>query len=158
MVDKHQQALKTFETICAMLDAREWKYDRDDENMRIICRVTGEDLPVDVVFLVQEKQQVVTLLSPLPFKMAEEKRVDGALAVAVANYGLINGTFDYDLRDGEIRFRMVSSFLESDLNAELFAYMLICSVSTVDDYNDKFMMLNKGLMTLEQFIEAEQQG
>ena len=158
MADKHQQALKTFETICAMLDAREWKYDRDDENMRIVCRVSGEDLPVDVLFLVREKHQVVTLLSPLPFKMAEDKRVDGALAVAVANYGLINGTFDYDLRDGEIRFRMVSSFLESELNAELFAYMLICSVSTVDDYNDKFMMLNKGLVTLEQFIESEQQG
>lgn len=155
MADAHQLALRAYDTICRMLDNRQWKYTRHDDDLVITCGVRGDDLPMDVIFKVREQQQVVSLISPLPFKMAEDKRVDGALAVCVANYGLINGSFDYDLSDGEIRFRMVSSFRDCELSEDVFNYMLICSVGTVDDYNDKFMMLSKGMMTIQQFIEQE---
>ena len=77
------------------------------------------------------------------------------MAVCVANYGLVNGTFDYDLSDGEIRFRIVSSFRESILSEELFNYMVLVAASTIDDYNDKFLMVSKGMLTIQQFIEWE---
>ena len=35
--------------------------------------------------------------------------------------------------------------------------MLFVSANTVDRYNDRFMMLAKGNMTLDQFIEADRQ-
>lgn len=150
-----KQAKAVYETICKALDARSWNYKRFDEDMTISCGARGEDLPMDILIVVNPRAQVVSVISPMPYKIAEEKRVDGALAVCIANYGLVNGSFDYDLSDGEIRFRMVSSFRESILSEELFDYMIMVTATTVDDYNDKFLMISKGMFTIEQFVEWE---
>lgn len=150
-----KQAQSVYETICKTLDNRQWKYQRHDEDLVISCGARGEDLPMDILLIVNPKAQVVSLISPMPFKIAEDKRVDGALAVCVANHGLINGSFDYNLADGQIRFRLVSSYRESILSEELFNYMIMVSAGTIDQYNDRFLMIAKGAMTIQQFIEAE---
>ncbi len=150
---KHAQSV--YETICKTLESRDWNFTRHDENLTITCGARGEDLPMDIIIIVNPNAQVVSVYSPMPFKIAEEKRVEAALAVCVANFGLVNGTFDYDFSEGEIRFRIVSSFRESILSEELFNYMVIIAASTVDDYNDKFLMVSKGMMSIQQFIEWE---
>lgn len=150
-----KQAKSLFDSICKMMDKNELHYKKDEEKLIISCMIHGDDIPMDIIFAVRPEAQVVSLLSPMPFKMPEDKRVEGAVATSIANYGLVNGTFDYDINDGEIRFRMVSAFRESILSEELFEYMLIVSVHTIDDYNDRFLMLAKGMWTIEQFIEWE---
>lgn len=151
-----KSALSVYETACRALDAKEWKYKRHDDDLVISCGARGEDLPMDLLIVVNPRAQVVSVLSPMPYKITEDKRVEAAMAVCVANYGFINGSFDYDISDGEIRFRMVSSFRESILSEELINYMLMVTASTVDDYNDKFLAVSTGIMSLEQFIEWEQ--
>ena len=151
-----RSAQSVYETACRALDAREWKYKRHDEDLVLSCGARGEDLPMDILIMVNAKAQVVSVISQLPFKMSEEKRVDGALAVCVANYGLVNGTFDYDISDGEIRFRIVSSFRESILSEELINYMVMITAGTVDEYNDKFLALSTGIMDFQKFVEWEQ--
>ncbi len=148
-------ALNVYETICQMFDDLDFKYERHDEDLVISCTVKGEDFPMDILFFVNADREIVQLISPLPFRISEEKRMDAAVAVAVANYGLINGSFDYDLSDGEIRFRATQSFLDSILGKDVFHYMLGASTSTIDKYNDRFFMLNKGMITVDQFIEME---
>ncbi|MBR2912810.1 MAG: YbjN domain-containing protein [Oscillospiraceae bacterium] len=148
-------ALNVYETICQMFDDLEFKYERHDEDLVVSCSIKGEDFPMDILFIVDADRELVQLLSPMPFRISEDKRIDTAVAVAVANYGLINGSFDYDMSDGEIRFRATQSFLDSILGKEVFRYMLGASTSSIDKYNDRFFMLNKGMMTVEQFIEME---
>ena len=84
----------------------------------------------------------------------DDKRLDMAVAVSAANNLLVDGSFDYDIKQGRMFFRMTSSFRESLVGKDLFTYMLLCSCKTIDDFNDKFMMLAKGLITLEQFFET----
>lgn len=150
-----KQAKSVYDTICKSLDARGWKYTEHADDLVITCGARGEDLPVDIILRVNPRAQVVSLFSPMPYKIAEDKRVEAALAVCIANYGLINGSFDYDLSDGEIRFRLVSSYRESILSEALFNYMIVVSAGTVDDYNDKFLMVSKGIMSVEDFIKWE---
>lgn len=150
-----KQAKSIFDTICKMLDKNDLTYKKNEEKLIISCVIHGDDIPMDILFVVNPRAEVVSLISPMSFKMGEDKRVDGALAVCIANYGLVNGTFDYDINDGEIRFRMVSSYRESILSEELFMYMLMVSAHTVDEYNDKFLMLAKGMWGIEQFVEWE---
>lgn len=150
-----QKAKSVYETICKALDARDWKYKRFDEDLTISCGARGDDLPMDIIIMLNTQAQVVSVLSPMPYKVAEEKRVDVALAIAIANYGLVNGSFDYDLSDGEIRFRMVSSFRDSVLGEELFDYMVMVTASTVDRYNDRFLMISKDILSIEQFVKME---
>ncbi len=153
-----KQSQSVYETVCKALDANDWHYTRHDEDLTITCGARGDDLPMDIVIIVNPRAQVVSLISPMPFKVDESKRVEGALAVCVANYGMVNGTFDYDLSDGEIRFRIVSSFRESILSEEVINYMLVLAGHTVDKYNDKFLMVSKGMFTIEQFIAWENES
>ena len=156
MSDERAIAQHIYETVCSTLDGEGWKYDRHDEDLVITCGARGDDLPMDIVIMVNQKAQVISLFSVLPFKINEKARVDAAIAVSVANYNMVNGCFDYDISDGDIRFRMVSSYRDSLIGAELIKYMIYCSASTVDKYNDKFLMLSNGIWDIKAFLEWTQ--
>ena len=150
-----QKAKEVFDVLVRMLDTRDWKYEKHEEKLLIKSGIKGDDLPVEFIVVVKPRNEVVQFISMLPFNMPEDKRVDGAIAVCAANYGLVDGSFDYDLRDGEIIFRMTSSYRDSKLSEDLFEYMIMVAASTVDQYNDKFFMLAKGMMSVQQFLEQE---
>ena len=150
-----QKAKEVFDTVVNMFDTRNLNYDKHEEKLLIKSGFTGEDLPIEFILVIKPDQEVVQVLSRLPLSMPEDKRIDGAIAVCAANYGIVDGCFDYDLNDGEITFRLTSSYRESTLGDELFEYMIMCAAGTIDDYNDKFFMLSKGMMTLQQFLEQE---
>ena len=150
-----EKAKEIFNALVDMLDTRDWKYEKFEEDLVIKSGIKGEDLPIEFIVVVKPKNQVVQLLSRLPFQIPEEKRVDAAIAICVANNGLVDGSFDYDISDGDITFRLTTSYRESTLGADLFEYMILVSAGTIDDYNDKFFMIAKDMMTVQQFIEKE---
>jgi len=84
--------------------------------------------------------------------MSEDKRMEGAIATCVASFGMADGSFDYDLAVGRIVFRMTASFRESVIGEGLFQYMISCACAMVDEYNDKFLAIDKGLMSINDFI------
>ena len=153
MVDeKIQRAQKVYSTLCATLDKQEWHYQKNDERLSIECGAQGEDLPMEITIKVDSERQLIMLLSHLPFVISEEKRLDVAIATSVVNNKLVDGSFDYNIADGHMFFRMTSSFIESDVGKELFVYMLMVSCHTIDEYNDKFLMLEKGMIGIEKFV------
>ena len=151
---KLRQAKVAFDTLCDMLDEREWKYDKDEDNFQIESGACGEDLPMPLRISVDPERDLITLLSHMTFDVPEDKRVEMALAVSAINYMLVDGNFDYDILKGTLLFRMTSSYKESLVGKELFAYMLYVSCNTVDNYNDKLMLLAKGKLTLKAFVES----
>lgn len=144
-----------YETICAMFDNKGYHYERHDDDHVISCTVGGEDIPMDILFVVRDERQLVQLISPMPFRVSEDKRIDIALATTVINDRLVDGSFDFDMAEGRITFRLTTSYIESILGKELFEYMLMVSASTIDEYNDKFLMISKGMISFEQFLDSE---
>ena len=59
------------------------------------------------------------------------------------------------LKDGGIMFRLTESFQDSMLGEALFEYMIVTAVRTVNQFSDRFLMLSKGRMTLQEFIEED---
>ena len=47
---------------------------------------------------------------------------------------------------------MTSSYIGSSLSRDVFDYMISCACYTIDEYNDKLLLLAKGMTTLEQFL------
>lgn len=144
-----------YETICAMFDNKGYHYERHDDDHVISCTVGGEDIPMDILFVVRDERQLVQLISPMPFRVSEDKRIDIALATTVINDRLVDGSFNFDMAEGRISFRLTTSYIESILGKELFEYMLMVSASTIDEYNDKFLMISKGMISFEQFLDSE---
>ena len=151
-----EHARKQFNTLIDMMNSNELKFTKHEDDLSISSGFITEDLPVEYFIRIDAEIEMAVFISKLPFTMPEEKRVDGAIAVCVANNGIVNGNFDYDINDGEIVFRLTTSFKSgSVLSEDLFEYMIMASASMVDRYNDKFFMLAKGMMNIQQFIEQE---
>ena len=154
MADAKQQAQATFRALCDAMDAMDWKYKKED-GLRISAGARGDDLPIDLNIRVDEKLSLIKLLSILDFTVPEDKRVDMAIAVTAANYGMVHGSFDYDILEGRVFFRMVTPYADMELDEEVFRYLLFCAAATVDNYNDKFLMVAKGMHSIEDFLKAE---
>jgi len=148
-----KQAQNVFKSLCEMLDERDWHYEKYEEDLTIKCGAQGEDLPMEILMKVDKQRQIVTLLSPMPFAVSENRRSALAVAVSQANHGMIDGSFDYDYLTGRIFFRMTSSYRESLIGKALLSYMLLCACQTIDEYNDKFLMVAKNNMTVEEIVE-----
>lgn len=153
--EKLERAQKVYETLCSTLDNHGWHYKKNEERLSINCGAQGEDLPMEITVRVDAKRQLIMLLSRLPFVISEDKRLDMAIATSIANNGMVDGCFDFDVADGHMFFRMTSSFIESEIGSELFTYMLMVSCRTIDEYNDRFLMLGKGMMSVEDFMKKE---
>lgn len=158
MADKNQlkQARSAFESLCRALDSDGWKYEKDADNMKIKCGAQGDDLPIPIRIYVDADKSLISLYSQLPFTVSENRRREMAVAVAQANNGMVDGCFDYDYSDGTIIFRITVSIRESLISEKALKYMVYCACSTVDDYNDKFLMVAKNDMTCDEvakFIE-----
>lgn len=150
----YEQAKVTFTTLCQALDNHQWHYKKDEDELSIECGVQGDDLPMEITVKVDADRMLVLLISHMPFVIQEDKRLDVAVAVSAINNALVDGCFDYDLATGHMFFRMTNSFIESKISEAVFAYMLFCSCQTIDEYNDRFLMLAKGMISIEQFLSS----
>lgn len=153
--NKIKQAKTVYNTLCKALDSKKWKYQGHPEDMVVTFTSTGDDIPMEFVVFIDSDRQLVRMLSRLPFKFPEDNRVDGAVATSYINYKLADGSFDYDYSTGEVTFRLTATFIDSLISEDLLLYMVACACYTVDDYNDKLLMVAKGMLPIDRFISED---
>ena len=145
-------ASKVYNSLCAAIEELNWKYNKVD-SMRISFEVRGDDLPMSFIIKIDEDRQLVRLFSALPFKIKEDKIAEACVAVCAVNYELTIGSFDLDISDGTLVFRVTNSFRSSMISKELLEHIVNYSCAFVDEYNDKFLMLNSSL-SLADFLKS----
>ncbi len=96
---------------------------------------------------------LITLYAPLPVKVRKENSSNVALAICMINNNLNDGNFNFDINEGAVFFKMTSSFFETDVNSEIFEYMLSAAADTVEDYYSRVSLIAR---SEQQFIEAEE--
>lgn len=148
-----EHSVKTFQTLCNMLDNNDWHYQKHEDDLVITCGAQGDDLPMEIIIRIDVGRQIVLLLSEIPFTVEVDKRMETAVAVSIVNNRLVDGCFDFDISSGDLFFRMTSSFVASEISEDVFKYMLYCSCIAIDEYNDKFLMLSKGMISIESFMK-----
>lgn len=146
-------ANRVYATLCKILKKRNWEYDDDEELLTASFELHGKNVPIMFVVIVDAERQLIRIYSPLSVKFSQENRIDGAAAICYASYGLHNGSFDYDLFDGSIVFRMVTSFKQSLIGEALIENMISCTCAVVDEYSDKFSALESGIMSIDEFLD-----
>lgn len=150
---KLKNAQNVFQTLCAMLDEKELKYEKHEDDLVVTFIMRGYDIPMQIVINIDFERELIRLLSPIPVTFEGDKRIEGAIATCQVNYRLADGSFDYDYKQGKILFRMTSSYVESLISKDLFEYMVSVACYTVDEYNDKFFMLAKGQIEIGEFFK-----
>lgn len=149
---------KNFATLISALEKRKLKYNiqsNEPDRPHVVLSFTGEDLPLSLHIVLWSDRQVVSILSAMPFHINENRRMEAALAVTHANQGLIDGSFDLNMQNGELRFRLTSTYMGTAMTEEAFLYMIYTSADTIDRYNDRFMLVNTGALSVEEFVAAD---
>lgn len=155
-----EHSRKNFNVLIAMLEQKQLKYVIEENRQdfaHVRIRFTGEDLPMDLHLLFRPERQMVSLYSPMPFTVPAGRNGDMAIAVAATNHGLADGSFDFDYNAGALRFRLTAAFMETTLSAALFEYMIYVAADTIDRYNDRFLALSDGSITLMDFLHFDAQ-
>ena len=150
---KIKNAKSEFDTLCKLLDDRELTYKKFEEDLVVSFIMGGEDIPMQIIINIDSDRQLIRLMSPIPVTFEGDKRIEGAIATCRANYKMADGSFDYDYSSGKVSFRMTSSYMDSLISEEVLEYMIAIACATVDKYNDKFLMLSKGMMKIEDFFK-----
>ncbi len=153
---KKENTQKAIRGFCKMMDSLGWKYELKEEERLILTGSEGEEMNISLKMVFIEELELITVLSTLPFEVPKDKRLDLAVAVCDVNNRLANGTFDLNISDGTIICRLCNSYAGSELSEEVYKYLLFGACHMVDEYNDKFYMLSKGITDLKGFLEAEE--
>lgn len=150
--DNVVQASKVFRTLCSYLDDLKWHYEKNEESFSVKFDVRGKDLDVSIVIRLNTDLQIVYLSSVLPLHVPEDRVLELALAVNGLNTMITGGYFLIDCFDGELEFRMTTSYADSVVGKELFGYMISAAFENVDRYNDRFVFLIKEVVSLRDFF------
>ncbi len=129
--------------------------EKHEDDLVVTFILGGDDIPMQFVLNVDSDRQLIRLLSPIPVTFEGDKRIEGAIATCQANYRIADGSFDFDFKQGRILFRMTSSYIDSLISKDVFEYMVAVASYTVDEYNDKFFMLAKGQLPIEEFFKKK---
>ena len=150
-MSKESEALLLYKTLCNTLDNMKWGYTKEEDQLTVRTTAIGKDLTMELFIKVDAERQVMYLKSPMPFIVPAPVRDKLATAVVLANFSMLNGCFEYDLSDGYLAFRIVVPYMESIVSERVCHYMIMIACQMTDKFNDKFMALVDGTMTLSEF-------
>ena len=156
-MSKEMEAKALYKTLCQTLDNMKWTYNKEEEKFIIRTSAVGDDLSMKLMIKIDADRQVMYLKSPMPFAIPESARDRIGKAVLIANYSMLNGSFEFDFSDGYLAFKMVIPYMESIISEAVCKYMIVLSCSMTDKFNDKFQAVSEGRMTLDElqkFAEA----
>lgn len=101
----------------------------------------------------REKQQQFVFYSLCPINASEDKRLAAAEFLTRANYGMMNGNFELDFNDGEIRYK-TSIDIEGDrLTPALIKNLVYTNVTMMDEYLPGIMSVINGDVEPKESIE-----
>ena len=148
-MDLKKQAQENMKTLCDFLDGEKINYQKESDKV-IKFTFIGDDLNIEVKFVIDDERALINLYSELPFKVPQKMRPVIALAVSVINWDLIDGDFDFSFENGSVCFRLTSVYRDSIISKKTFDYMMSLSADTVEKYNDKLFFISQGKMTLTE--------
>ncbi len=149
--EKMAEAKTVFDSLVQYLHDIKLNFETKELEDRYMIRfnMSGDDIPMRFFIYVNPAHQIITLHSPMPVKFPEDQIDLGCKAVCMINYRLTDGDFQIDVRDGEVLFNMSNSYAGSLISTEVYSYMLGMAINIVDEFNDKLLMLSKGMLDLE---------
>lgn len=148
-MSKELEAKSLYSTLCQTLDNMKWTYNKEEEKDSLVIRTSavGNDLSMKLIMRVDIERQVMYLKSPMPFTVPEDKRFEMMKSIIIANYSMLNGSFEMDPSDGWTAFKLIVPFMGSIISEEVCKYMIVLSCNMIDKFNDKFQAVAEGRMT-----------
>ena len=151
------KAKVVYNDIIAMFDQIGWKYECDDNQLRIRTGMsTSKASGVEIVIYFKVEQERVNFNTTFPVVFPTDKKVAGAVAVCVANASTNTGTFNLFIENGAVKFISSISYKDdTKLSTAIFKECISSAAKEIDYYYDSFKGLADGTMAIADFLNQE---
>ena len=141
-----------YSTFRKVLDDMQVIYTEHKEDNVITFGYKGKDMNHDIIIFVNPESETFRIVERLPYDIPEDKIIDVALAASLVNSRLMIGGFTYAL-DEHLNFEVAQSYAGSLVGEAAIKKCLFAVFVCVEEYDDKFMALNKGYITIKEFMQ-----
>ena len=151
MMDKMETMIKLVKDY---LDREQWKYTYDEEThtiltgMKLKCKL--QSLRMGVRF---SENGYITIAYPA-LNAGEEYRQDIAEYITRANFGVKNGNFEMDYKDGEIRYKVYTSYKGlNEFSEDIVEESFVIPIVMFERYGDGLAALLFGFSNPKEEID-----
>ena len=137
---------------------REWSFKRIPDRTAVRSEIRGKNSMYTVHFRTDEEDEILQIYTMLPHRAPEEQRLKVAEYVTRANYGLRIGSFEFDIRDGKVRYKVSVDVEGGALTYTMIDNMVGAGLSTMDRYFEGFMMVYYAGRSAEEAIDKIESG
>ena len=117
----------------AMADLQ-WKFGEDADRLTLLMGYGSRHGFYFGVLQVHPEHPLIVFYTHVQCRVPEDKRQTLSEYLTRANYGLWMGNFEFDLRDGDIRYKTSLHLADGELTSEMLAAMLRINGDTLDRY------------------------
>lgn len=140
------------------VEALGWEYRLNLDHYILAMSWTGPRTEYRILLLADEDAGVIGARTSAAFRVPPEKRVAMCEAINRANWGLRVGSFEMDMDDGEVVFRVGLDHQDSAVSARLVARVVQASLGTFERYVPAFMRVIYGGATAMEAIHEVENG
>lgn len=148
-----EKVQKMIDLVRDYMDKEEWKYEYDSSENLINSGVTLKCKLQKVRIGMKFNEDGFTVVAIAPMNVGEEYRASVAEYLTRANYGLKNGNFEMDYRDGEVRYKIYTNYKGLDtISEDIIEDSIVIPALMFDRYGDGLAALLFGFSTPEDEI------
>ncbi len=141
----------------AFFKADEWPHEVIEDLPMVRSRYAGRHGNYDCWFQDRPNEQQLMFYARAPTNAVEDKRQAVAEFMTRANYGMVIGNFELDLKDGEMRYKASVDYEHIQVNNAFLKNMSYQVVVNMDRYLPGIMKLLYSDITPEEAV-AEIEG
>ena len=135
---------KLYQQFTEFFEKHKWNYHQHEDKPIIHTHFFGDSGRWMGVAIVREEKPDISFLSLFPSRAPVERRAAVAELLTRLNYGLIHGSFQMDMEDGEIRFETSQFAPELEVTPEHVEHLIFVNVGTMDAQYDAIMKVIHG--------------
>lgn len=153
--DKKQikAALKVAKIIRKHLDGRKWNYSVSSDELEFSFGVNTDALPFYYRIAVDAAKEVVYLSAKQNVFVPESKRIVMAMGICAINDHLVDGSFDFNVGDGSMLFRLVASYHDAEIGDAMVNYLINVAHSTFEDVNKSIINYVEDTIDQTEFLK-----
>jgi hypothetical protein len=121
----------------------DWSFEKKAEDI-IACGVNTDNSSYRMYIRAHEDRRVLLVYVVLPSKIPAHQRESIAEYIARANYGLWIGNLEFDMNDGEVRYKTSIDVDGGELTARMVSSLFSYAIHTMDKYFPGFMAVCYG--------------
>jgi len=152
----HPERPPSFSAVTSFLESLGFDYFPHANQNRVGFTLGSAQADYRFTILLTEDLNHLEYIACCPFRVRKELRSSVAELIARANFGMLDGKFEIDMKDGEVRFHLVHSLQDGELNAKMVERLYNSCVFTLDRYIPAFMQhIHAGYTPEDAIFHAE---